>query len=78
MRIAVIDRDLCKPKKCSLECQKVCPINRAGEKCCWVEDKARIDEALCVGCGLCVKKCPFKAISVVNTPEQLKETPVQV
>jgi ATP-binding cassette subfamily E protein 1 len=76
MRIAVIERDLCKPKKCSLECQKVCPINRAGEKCCWVEDKARIDEALCVGCGLCVKKCPFKAISVVNTPEQLKETPV--
>ncbi|MEM5772591.1 MAG: ribosome biogenesis/translation initiation ATPase RLI [Candidatus Aenigmatarchaeota archaeon] len=76
MRVAVIDKDLCKPEKCSFQCVKVCPINRAGEKCCFVEDKAKINEDLCVGCGLCVKKCPFYAINVVNTPEQIKETPV--
>ena len=27
-----------------------------------------IDEELCTGCGICVKKCPFSAISVVNLP----------
>lgn len=79
MRLAVIDRQLCKPDKCGRECVGVCPINRTGKKCCWVDDdirKARIDEGLCIGCGLCVKKCPFHAMDVVNTPEQLKEAPV--
>ncbi len=27
-----------------------------------------IDEELCTGCGICVKKCPFSAISIVNLP----------
>ena len=76
MRIAAIDKDRCMPQKCQQECVKVCPINREGEKCCWIEGKAKINEALCVGCGLCVKKCPFSAITVVNTPEQLKEEPL--
>ncbi len=31
-----------------------------------------IVESLCQGCGICVKKCPFKALSVVNIPEELK------
>jgi len=35
--------------------------------------KARIAEALCEGEGICVKKCPFKAISIVNLPEELEE-----
>ena len=79
MRLAVINRQLCKPEKCSQECVAVCPINRAGKKCSWVDpeiNKARIDEDLCIGCGLCVKRCPYHAIDVVNTPEKLKETPV--
>lgn len=29
-------------------------------------------ESLCTGCGICVKKCPFKALSVVNLPEELE------
>ncbi len=30
-------------------------------------------EPLCVGCGICVKKCPFKALSIVNLPDELEE-----
>jgi len=69
-RIAVVDRDRCNPKKCGLECIKYCPEVRMG-----VEDTIKlvdstliIDEKLCTGCGICVKKCPFGAISVVNLP----------
>jgi ATP-binding cassette subfamily E protein 1 len=37
-----------------------------------VEDtKAIISEILCSGCGICVKKCPFNAISIVNLPNEL-------
>ena len=32
-----------------------------------------IVETLCVGCGICVKKCPFDALSIVNLPDELEE-----
>jgi ATP-binding cassette subfamily E protein 1 len=35
--------------------------------------KAVIAETLCSGCGICVKKCPFKAISIVNLPDELEK-----
>ena len=28
---------------------------------------------ICTGCGICVKKCPFKAISIVNLPDELEK-----
>jgi ATP-binding cassette subfamily E protein 1 len=34
-------------------------------------NKAVISELLCSGCGICVKKCPFEAISIVNLPDEL-------
>ncbi|RLF43601.1 MAG: ribosome biogenesis/translation initiation ATPase RLI, partial [Thermoplasmata archaeon] len=76
MRIAVIDRDRCQPKKCSLECIKYCPRVRGGIKTIEIpegEDKPVIVEELCVGCGICIHKCPFKAIHIENLAEELKE-----
>jgi len=36
------------------------------------ENVAVIVETLCSGCGICVKKCPFNAISIVNLPDELE------
>jgi len=78
-RIAVIDRDLCKPKKCNHLCVRVCPKNRSEEDCITIEEGTKfpvIDENICIGCGICPHKCPFGAIKIVNLPEQLKEKPI--
>ncbi len=75
-RVAVIDRELCKPKKCDYLCIRVCPRNRSGDKCIIMDEETKfptIDENICIGCGICVHKCPFGAIKIVNLPEKLKE-----
>jgi ATP-binding cassette subfamily E protein 1 len=71
-RIAVVDRDRCKPQKCSQECVKYCPKVRTGDETVVIKDKAIISEELCVGCGICIKKCPFKAIAIVGLPHELE------
>ena len=35
--------------------------------------KPVIVESLCVGCGICIKKCPFDALSIVNLPDELEK-----
>ncbi len=72
MRIAVIDRERCQPKKCGQECLKFCPLVRTGTEAVVINEKAVISEELCVGCGICIKKCPFKAISIIGLPKQLE------
>jgi ATP-binding cassette, sub-family E, member 1 len=71
-RVAVLDSDKCKVKKCNQLCVSFCPMVRSRVEAIRVEgDKALISETLCSGCGICVKKCPFKAISIVNLPDEL-------
>ncbi len=73
-RVAVLDDDLCQPKKCGLECVKYCPVNKSGAECVVLNEevgKARIDEDVCNGCGICVKVCPFDAITIVNLASEL-------
>ena len=36
------------------------------------DEKPTVVEALCTGCGICVKKCPFQAVSIVNLPDELE------
>jgi ATP-binding cassette subfamily E protein 1 len=74
-RIAILNPDKCKPKKCRQECKKSCPVVRMGKLCIEVEPTSKmafISEELCIGCGICVKKCPFGAIAIINLPKSLE------
>lgn len=75
-RIAVIDRDRFESKQLAYECVQVCPEVRMGRDAIYLDDEGLplIDEALCTGCGLCVKRAPEGAIKIVNLPAEL-DTP---
>ena len=78
-RVAVLDDELCQPKKCGLECIVYCPVNKTGGECIIQRPdsgKALISEDLCTGCGICIKKCPFDAIVIVNLAKELSEDKV--
>ena len=67
---------MCQPKKCGLECIIYCPVNKTGGECIIQrpnDGKAEISEELCTGCGICIKKCPFDAIVIVNLAKELGE-----
>ncbi|GAB6862158.1 ribosome biogenesis/translation initiation ATPase RLI [Haloplanus litoreus] len=90
--IAVVDLDRCQPDRCNYECANFCPPNRTGEECIVTleerhgdpdlyeggPDQISISEELCLGetCGICVEKCPFDAIEIINLPSELNEDPV--
>lgn len=73
-RIAIVSEDKCKPKKCRQECKRSCPVVKTGKLCIEVLPTSKIafiSENLCIGCGICVKKCPFDAIQIINLPTNL-------
>lgn len=73
MRIAVLLKDRCQPKKCSHECYNFCPRVRMGDETIVLGKKGfpTISEVLCVGCGICIHKCRFEAIKIINLKEEL-------
>jgi ATP-binding cassette subfamily E protein 1 len=78
-RVAVLDDELCQPKKCGLECIVYCPVNKTGGECIIQrpeDGKALISEDLCTGCGICIRKCPFDAIVIVNLAKELSSDKV--
>jgi ATP-binding cassette subfamily E protein 1 len=73
-RIAIVETEKCKPRKCKQECKRNCPVVRMGKICIEVEKTSKlawISEDLCIGCGICVKKCPMNAVDIINLPKNL-------
>ncbi|MEF8853448.1 MAG: ribosome biogenesis/translation initiation ATPase RLI [Haloarculaceae archaeon] len=89
--IAVVDLDRCQPDRCNYECANFCPPNRSGKECIVTREERfeenapyegepeqiHISEEICLGesCGICVTKCPFDAIQIINLPQELDEEP---
>ncbi|KAI1072605.1 Fe-S cluster-binding ribosome biosynthesis protein [Fusarium irregulare] len=74
-RIAIVNSDKCRPRKCRQECKKSCPVVRSGKLCIEVQPDSKlafISEQLCIGCGICPKRCPFDAINIINLPTNLE------
>ncbi|NLK25502.1 MAG: ribosome biogenesis/translation initiation ATPase RLI [Euryarchaeota archaeon] len=74
MRIAILLRDHCQPKKCNAECRNYCPKVRTGIETVVMgeDDRPIISEELCAGCGICVNKCPFEAIKIIGLPAEIE------
>ena len=75
VRVAVLKVDNCQPKKCMDECHAFCPPVRNGQECIIMDDKTgkpHISESLCIGCGICINKCPHDALIITQLPSELE------
>ena len=65
--MAFVHKDLCKPSECATPCIESCPLGAIS-----VNEVAKINEALCKGCGSCIASCPKDALDLhVYTNAQL-------
>lgn len=74
MHVAILEKDKCHPKKCNHECRYYCPPVRSGIPTIEFpnpEGQPVISEQLCIGCGICPKRCPFSAIKIIGLPDEL-------
>lgn len=68
----MVIEDKCRSDRCNYECIQYCPKVRTGdETIVKTEDGIKISEELCAGCGICVSKCPYDAIKIINLQEEL-------
>jgi len=74
LRIAVVDKERCRSDKCDTVCIRFCPMVRTRREAIRLDDdkKAYVAEMICSGCGICVRKCPFDALRIVNLPDELE------
>jgi ATP-binding cassette subfamily E protein 1 len=74
MKLAIVHKEKCKPEACGRECKKYCPVEKKeDDSCVTIDPKCFIDENTCVGCAICVKRCPFGAIDIINLPSVSEE-----
>lgn len=78
-KITRVDLQKCRPDSCGYICIKKCPLNYKGPKKDHVfkprviktppkSAYPRINERLCINCGICSNACPVRAIKTINVP----------
>ncbi|MFW9991164.1 MAG: ribosome biogenesis/translation initiation ATPase RLI [Candidatus Odinarchaeota archaeon] len=83
-KIVVLDRNRCRPGACDYVCIKACPL---------VNDKKRpraairlkkktvfpvVNESICIACGICISRCPWRALKSTSIPAETEEIPVHM